>query len=160
MRWIVRTIQNLYKIHITTKSPDRIRFFHNMAFLTETLFKTIAVLYTSSVLVYYSYAIFVYITTNQLIPLVPFHLPLVDETTSVGLFILNIYLLVINSMSIAGLVAMDFFTAVITISTLIFAKLISLDLNQINADMLAGASRITVYGRFRNVLLMHQEMVE
>ncbi|XP_055294814.1 putative odorant receptor 83c [Sitodiplosis mosellana] len=50
---------------------------------------------------------------------------------------------------------------IIIISSLIFAKLIGRELQQVNADLQDDDCEIlTVKGRFRNIFLMHQEMGE
>lgn len=159
LQWIIRKIQNLYKVHITTTSPDRIGYFRNFALFTEILFKVMSILYFPPILVFMSYPIYVYVTTNQLVPIIPLYVPMIDETTIVGFIILAIYHIINIILGTLGLIAIDYFMAIVITSSLIFAKLISADLQQINCDLMENDSRLmAAKARFRNIFWMHQEM--
>lgn len=159
--WIIRKIQNLYKVHITTKSPDRIAYFRNFALFTEVLFKLMIIAYSTCILAFFSIPIFVYLTTSELVPVLPLYLPIVDESTTVGYTILTIYHISCAILATIGFTAIDYFMAIVITSSLIFAKLISSDLQEMNIDLLENdAGLMAAKARFRNVLLMHQEMGE
>lgn len=148
-------------MHITTKSPDRIEYFRKCALFTEFLFKFVVGAYFSSILFFLAMPIFIYLTTNEMVPMMPLFLPIIDETTTVGYTILTIYHIICVVFATVSFTSVDFFMAIIIISSLIFGKLISTDLEQINFDLLENDSGlITAKARLRNVLLMHQEMGE
>lgn len=158
LQWIIRFIQNLYKIHSKSKSKERIEYFTNFAFATEVLFKIMTTLYILSVFTFFPYPIYMYFFESQIVTIIPVYLPGIDEKTLVGYIIQNSFQIIIVSLATLGILACDFFMAIIIISSLIFAKLISLDMEQIEKDLQLENSITTVRGRFRNIVLMHQEM--
>lgn len=77
-------------------------------------------------------------------PIMPLYLPLIDESTCIGYIALNVYQFLF-----------------IIISSLIFAKLIGRELQQINVDLRDDeCNMLMVLGRLTNIFLMHQEMGE
>lgn len=60
----------------------------------------------------------------------------------------------------AGFLAFDYYTSVLIISQLIFAKLIGLEIQEIDTDLQTRNSISRVNGRLRNILQMHQEVFE
>ncbi|XP_031636823.1 odorant receptor 67d-like [Contarinia nasturtii] len=160
LQWVIHFIQKLYKAHIKTKSKERLAFFSNFAFGTEVFFKVITTLYILSVFTFFPYPLYMYYFENEVVTIIPVYLPGVDETQLAGYIILSCYQVLLFILATFGVLACDFFMAIIIISTLIFAKLISLDMAQINDDLLQKNSTLTVKSRLRNILLMHQEMTK
>lgn len=160
LQWVIRFVQNLYKIHQKTKSRDRINYFNNFAIATDVLFKVITTLYILSVFTFFPYPIYMYLFKNEVVTIVPMYLPGIDESQFAGYVFLSSYHIVIILLATIGVLACDFFMAIIIISTLIFAKLISLDTKQIAKDLQLKDPILTVRGRLRNILLMHQEMIK
>lgn len=160
LQWIIRFIQNLYEIHTKTKSPERKEYFNNFAMATELLFKVITTLYILSVFTFFPYPIYMYLFKHEVVTIIPLYLPLVDDKTFIGYVFLCSFQVLMFFWATLGVLACDFFMAIIIISTLIFSKLISLDLQQLEIDFQIDNSDITVKGRFRNILLMHQEMIK
>lgn len=117
-------------------------------------------LYIFSVFTFFPYPLYMYYFKNKVVTMIPLYLPGVDESHLTGYIILSAYQIIIFVIGTLGVLACDFFMAIIIISTLIFAKLISLDIEQINNDLLLKDSMVTVKFRFKNVLLMHQEMIK
>lgn len=154
----IRSIQNLYKIHSKTKSIERIEYFEKFAFVTEVLFKGMTIVYISSTFTFYFYPVYMYLYENEIVPIIPLYLPAIDENQFTGYVILCVIHVTVLNLATFGVLACDFFIAIIIISTLIFAKLISLDFEQIDMDLMKNASPLRITGRFRNILLMHQEM--
>lgn len=96
---------------------------------------------------------------NELVPIFPLFIPGIDEETSLGFSILCVYHITCLIVAVMGFSGQEFFTTIIIISSLIFSKLISLDLKQINIDLQEdGAGMLQVKGRLRNVFLMHQKV--
>ncbi|RYZ89169.1 MAG: hypothetical protein EOO68_25725 [Moraxellaceae bacterium] len=62
--------------------------------------------------------------------------------------------------AVVGLLAADYFYAVAIISSLIFEKTMSWEMDQINIDVLEKNAKLLVSGRVRNMLQMHQENLE
>lgn len=127
--------------------------------LMEILFKVVLFAYFLPFFAFLAYPILVYLTTGQVVPILPVYLPMIDDTTYVGLLINTAFHLSLMVVAAVGFTAMDYFIAVGITSSLIFAKLISLDLQQINFDLI-DSEMMTAKARFWNVLLMHREMSE
>lgn len=160
--WIIQKVQSLYKVHITTKSLDRIEYFQKFALFTEILFKVMTAVYVPPILAFLLYPIFAYLTASKVVSVLPMHhLPMINETTVIGYTVTAFHHMGCVILSALGYLAIDFFMATIITSSLIFGKLISADLEQINIDLLEKDSRlITAKARFRNILLMQQETSE
>lgn len=157
----IHLIQDLYRINAKTESPDLAKYFEKFAVFTEVLFKLIMISFSSCSVTFLLYPFYIYFLKGELMPLMPLYLPGIDETTIIGYIILNCYLFLCAMFSIIGLGALEFLLAIIIISSLIFAKLISRELQQINIDLQEDDSTMLVAkGRFKNILLMHQEMGE
>lgn len=145
---------------MTTKSKERLEYFANFAFATEMIFKVMATLYLLSVFTFFPYPLYMYYFENEVVPLIPLFLPGIDETTFAGYVLISCYQVVVFVLATIGVLACDAYMAIIIVSTLIFSKLISLDLEQIEDDLLLKDPTLTVRGRFRNIILMHQEMLK
>lgn len=143
-----------------SQSTDRIVYFEKFAFYTEMLFKVMLTLYILSVFTFLPYPIFMYLFRKEVVTMLGLYMPGIDETTLVGYTFLTIYQFIALLFATLGVCAYDFFIAISTISSLIFSKIISLEMDQINIDLEKGESILIVLGRFRNVILMHQEMLK
>lgn len=100
-----------------------------------------------------------YFFEHEVVPIIPVFVPFIDETQLTGYIILGVFHITLLVLGILGVLACDFFMAIIIISTLIFAKLTSMELEQIDIDQQIEDPEISIRGRFKNVLLMHQEMI-
>lgn len=158
-QWLINFIQNLYKIHIKTKSKERLEYFQMFSVNTEILFKMILILYVLSTFTFLPYPIYMYLFKNEIVTMLPLHMPGVDETTFAGYISLSAYHFVSLFLATLGVCACDFFVAIMIVSTLIFAKIITLEMSHIDGDLEEKDSTSIVRGRFRNILLMHQEMI-
>lgn len=160
LQWILRFVQKLYKVHIKTASAERQQYFNNFAMVTEYLFIVMTTAYLLSVFTFFPYPVYMYLFENEVVTIIPIYLPFVDHTQFVGYCVLGAFHIVLFIFATLGILACDFFMAINIISTLIFSKLISLDLQQIDIDCEQKCSTLMVKGRLRNVLLMHQEMIK
>lgn len=160
LQWILRFVQKFYKIHVKTGSAERIQYFNTFAMATEYLFIVMTTLYLLSVFTFFPYPVYMYLFENEVVTIVPIYLPFIDHTQFVGYCIVGAFHITLFIFATLGILACDFFMAIVIISTLIFSKLISLDLQQTDIDCAQKSAEITVKGRFRNVLLMHQEMIK
>lgn len=160
LQWILRSIQNLYKIHIKTKSTERIEYFNKFAMITEYLFIVMTTLYLLSVFTFFPYPVYMYLFEHEVVTIVPIYCPYVDHTQFTGYCILSAFHITLFIFATLGIAACDFFMAIVIVSTLIFAKLISLDLKQVDIDSQQKSTELIVKGRLRNVMLMHQEMIK
>lgn len=104
------------------------------------------------------YPVFVYFTQNKIVPIIPLYVPIINEKTTVGFVILTIYHILL--IFLASVAATDFFLALVIVSSIIFAKLISLELQQIHADFNENDTTLARKCRFRNILRMLKEMCE
>lgn len=108
------------------------------------------------------YPIYMCFIEGQLIPMIPLYLPGIDSKTSfIGFVLLNLFQLFFCIIGCIFMGALEFLMVIIIVSSLIFAKLISSDLEQINIDLRDDeCGMLEVKGRFINIFLMHQEMAE
>lgn len=60
---------------------------------------------------------------------------------------------------VIGILAADYICSVLIISSLIFAELISLDMQQINMDLQENEAPLIIIARFRNIIQMHKELL-
>lgn len=102
LQWIIRFIQNLYKIHTKTKSHERKKYFNNFAMVTEVLFKVITTLYILSVFTFFPYQIYMYFVKNEVVPIIPIYLPFVDDATLAGYVFLSGFQVVIFFLATLG----------------------------------------------------------
>lgn len=102
-----------------------------------------------------------YFVKNELVPIFPVYVPRIDEKTAFSYTILLIYDLIGFFFALFGVLAYDFFIAILISNALIFSKLISLETQQLNNNLQDGSEPlISTRARFRNILQMHQEMLE
>lgn len=71
--------------------------------------------------------------------------------------ITNGYQIVLLFLATVGVLACDSFMAIIIVSTLIFARLIKFDMDEMEEDLQKKDTILAVRCRFRNILLMHKE---
>lgn len=160
LQWILRFVQNLYKIHVKTESAERIQYFDKFAMCTEYLFIVMTTLYLLSVFTFFPYPVYMYFFEHTVVTIIPVYLPYIDHTQFMGYCMLSAFHIILFIFATLGILACDFFMAIVIVSTLIFAKLTSLDLEQIDLDLQQKSNGLIVKGRLRNVLLMHQEMIK
>lgn len=159
-KWAANFLLNLYKIHITTKSRERAEYFKTCSLYTEYLFIFMAILYFTSTFAILIYPLYMYFFENEVVPVMPIYLPLVDETTHNGYIILTTFHLVVFYMAVSGLFLFDFLLAILILSTLMFAKVIWFETQQIHRDLEENEPPIVIKYRFRNILLLHQGVAE
>ena len=144
-----------------SKSRDLAEYFEKFATFTEFLFRWMIIVFVMGPFLFMLFPIYKYFTDGELIPIMPLFFPGIDEKTIIGYVVLNLYLLLISVMGITCLFALEFLMAIIIISSLIFAKLIGRQLQQMNVDLQDDDCEMpTIKGRLRNIFLMHQEMGE
>lgn len=160
LQWIFHFIRRMFKIHITHVTGERIEYFRWFAFISETMFKTMTMVYVSSVFMFIPYPLYKYYTKHEFVPMMDLYLPGIDETTYTGYMILTTFHLSIFVFGTLGVSSSDFCHAIMILSPLINSKLISLDLHQINVDLKEKQPMTLIKSRFRNTLLMHQELDE
>lgn len=85
---------------------------------------------------------------------------MVDENTTTGMTILICVQSLLAVGGVVGLLAFDYFVSVAIISSLMFAKLIKLEMDEIHIDLQEIDTKWRVNGRLRNILQMHQEMFQ
>lgn len=159
--WTINLIQNLYKIHAKTKSHDMANYFDKFALFTEILFKAMILSFALCTATFLLYPFYLYFVEGELLPMMPLYLPGINVSTFIGFIILNFYQLLCASISAIGFSALEFLMAIIIISSLIFSKLISRELIQINIDLQdSDSGMLVVKSRLQNILLMHQELGE
>lgn len=160
IQWLLSFIQNFYKVHITTKSVERAAYFRKFALAIEYIFLFIMFFYTSTVASAFMFPVLVYFTKHELIPLIPLFIPGIDEKTTIGYIALWIYHTILELVALFGVMALDFVLVVVILSTLMFSKLISWEMDEIHRQLQEKNSALAVKVRFRNILLMHHSIFE
>ena len=157
--WCICLIQDIYKEQVATKCRDRLVYFHKFALFTEIFFKATFASFLIAIFAFLLYPIYMYFMHDEIVPILPIYLPLIDASTVIGYTMMSLYHLIMFTLATTGFGALEFLLAIVIVNTLIFAKLISWDLQQMNVELQEGESRtLTVKLHFKNVLLMHQEM--
>lgn len=157
---LFHSIGRLYKIHIINESQERVEYFRLFAFITECLFKFMITVYMLTGFLFFPYPLYMYYVKGEVIPLMDLYIPGIDETTFIGYIALAVSHIMYIFLGTFGISACDFVMVMLMISPLIFSKLISLDLQQVNVDLKEKVSTVFVRSRFRNIILMHQEFEE
>lgn len=160
IKWMLTFIQNLYKIHITIKCKKRIEHFNKCALYTEYLFKIMMFLYISGVFIQFPYPAYMYFLKNEVVTLIPIYSPLIDEKTPTGYIILGMVHMSWILTATLGILACDFCITLLTVSPLIFSKLILFDLQQLNHDLQINRINIFIKYQLQNIFLMHQQKFE
>lgn len=159
--WLLNSVRDLFKLHDKSKSRDRIEIFQKFSIFAEILFKFTIGMYITGCIVIFMFTVHVYLTTGEMIPVIPIFIPGIDATTPIGYTIHTIFHIILMIFVAFGFASLDFLIAILITSSLIFSKLIAIDFKQINPDLSdKNKKMIDAIGRFRNVLLMHREMGE
>lgn len=137
--WILNFIQRLYKVHIKTECPVQAEYFRKFAFFSEVLFIFLMVFYTYTGLAFVLLPIYMYFVIGKLIPCFPLYVPFVDENTIIGYVELSFFHLLIFCLAITSYAAFEYLIAIMIVSSLMFAKLISMDAQQMNEELHDGA---------------------
>lgn len=153
--WTANFIRNMYKIHITTESPERVEYFKKCTLYTEYLFKGMTILYILSSFSFFIYPLYMYFFENEIVPILPIYLPGIDENTRNGFIILTTFQGSAFFMVLFGL--LGFIIVIFVSSPLIFAKIIWFEVQQIHCDLKEDEPPIVIKYRFRNILLLHQQ---
>lgn len=96
---------------------------------------------------------------NQILPLTHVYFPFIDETTPAGYIILcTIQIAAVVSGTLVTS-AWDFLIATALLNTGLFAKIMSLEMEEIDIDFEHNVKMINIRARFRNILRMHQELI-
>lgn len=116
------------------------------------------VAYMMTVSLLFLHVICVYAVYGELIPILPFYLPVIDDTTYAGYITLFMLHITAIFFAVIGYVMIEFLLTVMVVGSLIFANLISMDVRKAD-DELQLADPIATF-RLRNIILMHQESSE
>lgn len=154
-QWTASFIQNLYKIHIDTKSQDRREFFHNFSLITEYSFKVLVVFFAGCYVMLMLYPTYMFFVLGRMELVIPLYMPGIDAFTPSGYAITMFYQFILFSTSLCIFLGFEYLIGIISINSLIFSKLIITDLKQMNCDLHGNRSgKFEAICRFRNILLM------
>lgn len=157
--WAARFILDIYKANINNESRDHIEYFHRFSFVIEFIFKALVICGILTCFTFISYIFIMYVFENELVVFVPHYVPYFDETTPIGYAITTTYVLSLLFVFMLIYVAVEIFVVILIVSSHIFTKLISSEINQINVDLEQEKRKmLLIVGRLINVFLMHQEM--
>lgn len=160
-QWTTSFIQKLYQIHIKSESQERRDFFEFFSFVTEYSFKLLMTIYTISYILLMLYPACMYFITGRREFFIPLYIIGIDAETPIGYSITLFFHFVLFSISLAVWGGYDYLVGIIIISSPIFSKLITMDLNQMNVELNGNRFRkFNALCRFRNILLMQLEMKE
>lgn len=115
-------------------------------------------MYSVSLFTYYLFPLYVYVTENELIPIVDLYLPGVDETTTAGYFAYLIFHMILTSFGFIGSCCSDFLFTMMIINVPFMANILSENFDELN-EILRDKEhdRLHVKMKFRNILLIHKE---
>lgn len=156
---MVLYILNIYKENGTSKKLKRIELFATYAMITEYVIKIGTCLYALSLLAYFLNPIYMYLFKNEIEPLIPVYLPLINSNTINGYLILFAYHILVMISAFFGSSAVDFLFTGIIVNAPILAALINDDVDDLN-EILSKKTTINANmarQRLQNILLMHQE---
>lgn len=152
-------IRLLFKMHIPTKSKERIDLFKRFGFYNTSLVKLVVLLYTGAAASFFPYPLYMYYFKDQLVPLILLYVPYVNENTASGyicLLLLHTFVLVL---AVIGMGVCDILVALCIINIPIFARLIEDEVDQLNEILSKSAENARTWKyRLRNMFAMHQEM--
>lgn len=152
-------IQRLFNVHIQTEFHVRAEFFRKFAMFIEYLFIVYLFLHVLAVLMFFLAPIYMYIVIGEVTIIAPMYFPFFDETTTIGFIGTFLTLTVMFLLGLVGFLAFEFFISAVIICSLIFSKLIQLDMKQLDVELEEERIDDAKY-RFVNIVLMHQEMNE
>lgn len=85
LQWVTQFLLHIYKVHITTQSIERKKYFQQFSQFTELLFKALILMYAGSTCMFFVFPIYVYFSKKELIPMLPLFAPGLDEKTTIGM---------------------------------------------------------------------------
>lgn len=152
-------IKHLFKLHISTKSTERLELFKRFAFYNDTTVKAAVTLYIGAVASFFPYPLYMYYIKDQLVPLILLYVPGVDENTVSGYIFLVIFHSFLLLLTVIGMSVCDILYALMIINIPIFARLIEDEICQLNVILEQNSQTAHIWKyRLRNILIMHQEM--
>lgn len=155
---IVKVV-DIYKQNSSTKAYKRYRMCLRFTLYTEYIFKCGMVLYSLSLLTYYLYPLYVFVTEKKLIPIVDLYLPGVDETTNVGYVTLAIFHIILTSCAFMGSTSSDFLFTMLISNVPLMANILSENIDELNE--IVGAEKHDRYlakMKLRNIILIHKDI--
>lgn len=159
MRMITH-IEQLFKLHIKTKSKTRQLLFQRFSFYSDLIVKCGCVMYLGSTSLCLPFVIYVYVFMNERVPLILIYVPGLDETTLSGYCILICIQFLAALMASTGLCCCDSFYALILSNTPIMSRLIEDEVNQLNKTLDETPNDVRTWKyQFQNIVIMHQELL-
>lgn len=152
-------IRLLFKMHISTKSRERLELFKRFAFYNTMVVKIAILVYSGAVASFFPYPIYMYYFHNELVPLTLMYVPGVDETTISGYMFLLMFHSFLLVLTVVGMGVCDILVALCIINIPIFSRLIEDEVDQLNEilDKNMENGHMWKY-RLHNLYVMHQEM--
>lgn len=154
---MISFVKHLFKLHIKSKSPQRLDLFRRFAVYNDMTVKLGVLLFFIGGLTFFIFPIYKYFFDNQLVPMMLIFIPGIDHSTTKGFIILSIIHCFLAALGIIALSSCDVFYALMICNVPIMGRLIEDEVNQLNQSLTDSESVESIY-RFRNVLLMHQEI--
>lgn len=152
-------IQYLFKVHIKTKSKNRLALFERFAFYNEAIFIVGFLVYIGAAASFFPYPIYMYVYENKRVPFLSMYIPGIDETTLVGHLTLISLQIPLFFMAIVGMASCDIMYAMMLINIPILARLFEDEINEMNEMLEEKTVKVHIWKyRLRNLLVMQQEM--
>lgn len=153
-------VHDLFKLHINSKSKERLHLFQRFAFYNDLIVKFAVFLYSGALLLMFLYPICAYIFEGKrALPFFVF-VPGIDHTTVKGyvpILVMHLILVVLGCLGMAGC---DIFYSVLIANVPIMARLLQDEVNALNVNLKQSAKGKNKWKRrFRNIILMHQETI-
>lgn len=153
-------LHDLFKLHINSKSKERLDLFQRFAFYNDLIVKFAVFLFGGALILLFLYPICVYIFEGKRALLIFVFVPGIDHTTIKGYFsilAMDLFIAVLGSVGMAGC---DIFYSVLIANVPIMARLLEDEANALNVILKQSAKgKNTWKHRFCNIILMHQETI-
>lgn len=158
---MINYLHSIYKVNATTKNRQRAALFDRFAEYTEIIFICGVIVYSSCVIIYLLYPIYMYLFKGKIVPLLPTYFPGIDENTTGGFIALFCYHLLLLMLSSVGISSSDLLFTMLIANTPVMAILIEMEVEQLNDALTSQkVDKLLVESKLKNVLLMHREMTE
>lgn len=152
-------VKYLFKLHIKTKSKFRLELFARFANYNDLMVKIGCVLYLGAAASIVPYPVYMYFFRNEKVPFILMFIPGIDENTISGYSILMFSQFFLLIIAILGMSSCDLMYITMISNIPIFARLIEDEINELQNALQMNRCNTPLWKvRFRNLLVMHQEM--
>lgn len=153
-------VHDLFKLHINSKSKERLHLFQRFAFYNDLIVKFAVFLFGGALILLFLYPICIYIFEEKRALLFFVFVPGIDHTTVKGYFLILAMHLMVAVLGAVGMAGCDIFYSVLIANVPIMARLLQDEVIALNVNLKQSAKGKNTWNhQFRNIILMHQETI-